>query len=88
MRRNSTSLASLPNIRHIARIMGGEAHGDHARVPGPGHSPKDRSLSINLDPSAPDGFLVYSFSGDDWLRCKDYVRGKLGLPAWTGSAKR
>ena len=33
--------------------------------------------------SAPDGFLVHSFAGDDPIRCKNYVREKLGLPAWS-----
>jgi hypothetical protein len=30
----------------------------------------------------PSGFLVHSFAGDDPIQCKDYVRGRLGLPAW------
>jgi len=72
----------------IARALGGKVSGDHVLAPGPGHSPKDRSLSIKLDATAPDGFLVHSFAGDDPIRCKDYVREKLGLPAWSGSAKR
>lgn len=67
-------------LTQIAQALGGEVRGQEVLAPGPGHSPKDRSLSIKLDPSAPDGFLVYSFSGDDWLRCKEYVREKLGLP--------
>jgi hypothetical protein len=82
MRQNPTYLGTLPDIKEIARIMGGEARGNQAYVPGPGHSPKDRSLSIKLEPSAPDGFLVHSFSGDDPLTCKDHVRAKLGLPEW------
>src|SRR5262249_13144941 len=45
------------------------------------------SLSIKLDASAPDGFLVYSFAGDDPTHCKDYVREKLGLQPWNGNAK-
>src|SRR5262249_4585962 len=31
---------------------------------------------------APDGFLVHSFAGDDWQLCRDYVRQRIGLPAW------
>ena len=88
MRKNSISQGSLPDINDIARTMAGEAHGDQAAVPGPGHRSKDRSLSIKLDASASGGFLVHSFAGDDPLICKDYVREKLGLPAWSGSAKR
>ena len=74
--------------QQIARAFGGEVSGAQVYVPGPGHSAKDRSLSIKLDAGAPDGFLVHSFAGDDPIRCKDYVRAKLGLPAWSGSAKR
>jgi hypothetical protein len=29
-----------------------------------------------------DEFVVHSFAGDDPITCKDYVRGKLGLPHW------
>jgi hypothetical protein len=74
-------------LQQIARALGGDVSGGQVRAPGPGHSPQDRSLSIKLDESAPDGFLVHSFAGDDPLICKDYVRAKLDLPAWSGSAK-
>src|SRR5262249_38903789 len=46
------------------------------------HSPRDRSLSIEVDRTAPDGFVVHSFAGDDWEKCKDYVRHKIGAPAF------
>ena len=75
-------------LQQIARATSGEASGDQVRAPGPGHSSKDRSLCIKLDASATDGFLVHSFAGDDPICCKDYVREKLGLPAWSGSTKR
>jgi hypothetical protein len=69
------------SLQQIARATGGEISGNSVRCPGPGHSPKDRSLQITLSPTAPDGFLVHSFSpSDDDLKCKDYVRAKLGLP--------
>jgi hypothetical protein len=84
MTQTSTFSTSLPGIKQIAHIMGGEAYGDHALVPGPGHRPRDRSLSIKLEPNAPDGFLVHSFAGDDWVRCKDYVRAKLGILTRSG----
>jgi RecA-family ATPase len=35
-------------------------------------------LSIKLDPTAPDGFVCHSFSGDDVLECRDHVRSKCG----------
>ena len=39
-------------------------------------------MSVRLDANVPDGFLVNSFSGDDWCECRDYVRKRLGLPDW------
>jgi len=66
--------------RTIVGILGGEASGHSCNVPGPGHSRTDRSLSITIDPRAPDGFVVHSFTGQDPLACKDYIRERLGLP--------
>ncbi|WP_160168919.1 AAA family ATPase [Bradyrhizobium sp. Ai1a-2] len=59
--------------------MGGEVTGNQVLAPGPNHSPKDRSLSIKIDPAAPGGFVVTSFANDDPLACKDYVRERLGI---------
>jgi hypothetical protein len=73
-------MTSLPEI---ARILGGEVRGDQVLAPGPGHSPKDRSLSIKLDTAKPHHFVVHSFCGDDPIRCKQYVRRHLGL-SWNG----
>ena len=67
------------SAQQLAAAVGGVVSGTEVLAPGPGHSPKDRSLSIKLDPSAPDGFVVHSFSGDDPLACKDHVRDKLGI---------
>jgi len=67
----------------IARLLGGQVAGrDTVLIPGPGHSPQDRSLAVRLDPAAPDGFVAYSHAGDDWRTCRDYVRSRLGLPSW------
>ena len=59
-------------------------------APGPGHSAADRSLAIKLDSNAPEGFLVHSFAADDPIACRDYVRAKLNLPAFTpnGNGRR
>ena len=62
--------------------MGGDVVGQDALVPGPNHSPKDRSLSVRIDPAVPGSILTYSFCGDDVNACRDYVREKLGLDAW------
>jgi putative DNA primase/helicase len=70
-------------LAEIARALGGEINGrDRVTAPGPGHSPKDRSLTVRLCSTAPDGFLCHSFAGDDWRECRDYVRQRLGMPDW------
>jgi hypothetical protein len=71
------------NAAHIAKALGGEVIGrDRILCPGPGHSPKDRSLQVTISPTSPDGLVVHSFAGDDWRLCRDHVRQKLELPAW------
>ena len=67
------------SLQRAAHALGGEVVGAQVLAPGPNHSQKDRSLSIKFDPGAPDGFVVYSFSGDDPILCKEYVRAKLSL---------
>jgi hypothetical protein len=42
-------------LSQIAHALGGEVRGNQVLAPGPGHSSKDRSLSIKLDPNAPGG---------------------------------
>jgi putative DNA primase/helicase len=69
------------DLRTIAAALGGEVCGQQVLAPGPGHSPRDRSLSVTLSPTG-DGFLCYSHAGDDWQVCRDHVRTRLGLPRW------
>src|SRR5262245_47235936 len=70
-------------LQQLARALGGEISGNQVRAPGPGHSAIDRSMSFTINPNAPDGFLVNTFSPmDDPIKAKDYVREKLGLPAF------
>src|SRR3979409_596867 len=65
--------------QRLAAALGGKVTGNQVLAPGPNHSPKDRSLSIKLDPTAPGGMLVHSFADDDPLECKDYVRERAGM---------
>lgn len=67
------------NLKHIARLLGGEVSGQQVVAPGPGHSRHDRSMAVFVDGNNPDGFRVHSFSGDDWKTCRDYVKQRLGL---------
>jgi 5S rRNA maturation endonuclease (ribonuclease M5) len=82
------SIADLPDLQSLARALGGEVSGGQVLAPGPGHSASDRSLSVKLDAGAPDGFVVHSFAGDDPIQSKDYVRGKVGLPAFKPNGRR
>jgi archaellum biogenesis ATPase FlaH len=66
----------------IARALGGEISGGQVLAPGPGHGRADRSLSVKLSHSNGEGFFVHSFAHDDPIVCRDYVRGRLGLPSW------
>lgn len=69
------SVRSLQSLKHV---LGGKISGKELLCPGPGHSSKDRSLSITLSHQSPDGFVCYSYAGDDWRRCRDYVLERLG----------
>jgi hypothetical protein len=67
----------------IARTLGGEACGNSVHVPGAGHSRRDRSLHITVDPAAASSFVVCDHSGEPSrvkdLAAKDFVRKALGL---------
>jgi Toprim domain len=79
-RDNCAPVSSL-TPRDVARALNGDPLRDGVLAPGPGHSRKDRSLRIWLDPLS-----VHSFAGDDWRTCDDYVREKLGLGPWQSRA--
>jgi hypothetical protein len=65
------------DLRDIAAALKGHVFGGQVLAPGPGHSPKDRSLSVRLNAEA--GFLVHSFAGQAWRDCLDHVERRLGL---------
>jgi putative DNA primase/helicase len=67
-------------LKSWAAALGGEICGKGVVCPGPGHSRRDRSLSVTVSTAAPDGFVVHSFAGDDAIECRDHVRRRLGLP--------
>jgi putative DNA primase/helicase len=66
-------------LSDLARALGGEVVGGQVLCPGPGHSPRDRSLSVRVSEAAHDGVVVYSHAGNDWRDCLDHVRDRLGL---------
>jgi len=65
------------DTNQAARLLGGDAIGRNGILcPGPGHSRKDRSLSVGF--TADGSFIVNSFVGDDWRACREHVAGLLG----------
>ena len=64
------------NLKAMAHALGGHVSNGQVMAPGPGHSAADRSLSIKLSSTAPEGFVVHSFAGDDPIVCRDYVKEK------------
>ncbi|MEK1886243.1 MAG: toprim domain-containing protein [Phyllobacterium sp.] len=73
-------------ITDLAGRLGGELHGDRIRCPGPGHSPKDRSLSVHFKPDG--SFSVCSFANDDWMTCRDHVKALCGMPQFESRHER
>jgi 5S rRNA maturation endonuclease (ribonuclease M5) len=81
--KHDTALSRKPSLKEIAHATGGEISGAQVLAPGPGHSSNDRSLSIKVSVTDPDGYVVYSHSPrTTHLEGKDYVRARLGQPAW------
>ncbi|TIP28501.1 MAG: virulence-associated protein E [Mesorhizobium sp.] len=77
------------NVQSAAQALGGDVAGRGSVLcPGPGHSPRDRSLSVTFDDNAPDGFITFSHANDDFAACRDHVRQMLGLDGFTGSKRR
>jgi putative DNA primase/helicase len=70
----------INDLRIIARALGGRVIGCQVLAPGPGHSARDRSLSVRLSPTAPEGFLAFSHAGDNFVSCRDHVKRALSLP--------
>jgi hypothetical protein len=75
---NRKGLAMI-DVRFLARALGGEMSRRQVLAPAIGHSHKDRSLCLRLDPRAPDGFLVHCFGSGNPLAEKDRIRHLLGL---------
>ena len=71
----------------ITRALGGDWHRTYGLISGPGHSPKDRSVSIRDSNTLPDGIVVHSFAGDHSLAIKDWLRELGQLPPRTNNRK-
>jgi putative DNA primase/helicase len=67
----------MSELHSWARALGGYVTGGGILCPGPGHTAKDRSLSVKIGRDGEP--ICYSHSGDDPILCKDFVREKVGL---------
>jgi putative DNA primase/helicase len=69
-------------LRSMAAALGGEVmkgkRGLYVLCPGPGHSAKDRSLSVAPSATDPDGFVCFSHANDAWQDCRDHIRARIG----------
>lgn len=65
------------DIKTAARLLGGDAYRNRILCPGPGHSKRDRSLSVSFH--ADGSFTTNSFAGDDFRDCRDHVKAILGI---------
>jgi putative DNA primase/helicase len=66
------------NLRAIAQALGGEIAGGQVKAPGPGHSPRDRSMTVRPNPEKRSGFDIYSHAGDEFAECYRRVREAIG----------
>src|SRR5262245_410359 len=65
----------MRNLKELANALGGEVSGGQVLAPGPGHSKRDRSLSVK--PKGNGDILAYSHAGDS--NVLQYARDKLGI---------
>jgi putative DNA primase/helicase len=73
------------DLRQAARGLGGDIAGrDQVLCPGPGHSPRDRSLAVRF---VADGFIVHSHANDEWQACRDHVSARLGWDTQRSATK-
>lgn len=72
-------------LRTLAAALGGDVvngrDGPFILCPGPGHSAKDRSLSVTPSATNPDGFVCFSHANNDWRACRQHVLARTGRRA-------
>ena len=71
----------MAHLDYWAFRLGGDVDRGRRQVlcPGPGHDPKDRSLSVTPADDPDLQFVTFSFAGDPVSLCRDMVTAKLGV---------
>jgi len=68
------------SLEDIVKALGGELHGrGRAVIPGPGHGPADRSVSLMVEPGG--RLIVHSFGRSDWREVVDDLRRRRFIDA-------
>ncbi|GEO18458.1 DUF7146 domain-containing protein [Microvirga aerophila] len=70
--------------KHITCALGGDWHGNSGNFPAPGHSRKDRSVSIVDHHSDPNDVVVFTFGPETYKDIKDDLRRRGLLPKRSG----
>lgn len=65
------------DVKTAAYLLGGDVYRNRVLCPGPGHSRRDRSLSVTFNGDG--SFTTNSFAGDDFRDCRDHVKTILGM---------
>jgi hypothetical protein len=80
-------MSNLSTARRLTADLGGDWHGSYGTVPAPGHSARDRSVSVRQHSTDLDDVIVHSFAGDDPVEIKREWRARGLLPS-RGQAPR
>jgi len=72
--------AVLLDLKNLAIPLDGDVSGSQVLAPGPGHRGRDRSMTVMLSSTAPEGFIAFSHAEDDFRDSREHVRRQLGLP--------
>src|SRR4051794_23504292 len=70
----------MSSLQSLVSVLGGEVVGpDQVLLPGIGHSARDRSVSVRLEPKASGGVLVHCFGAGDPIAEKNRIRKLLSF---------
>ena len=71
----------IESLRELAHALDGDVTGAEVLAPGPGHTRRDRSMSVALSSTSPLGFIAHSFCGQHWPELRDHICSRLGISA-------
>lgn len=72
-----SALGNSTQLIQLHKILGGTINNGWVNIPGPTHSPSDRSLGVKPSSASVHGFCIHSFAGDDPALCIQHVKALL-----------